>query len=67
MVMRAIGRSPVVISRSLGVIISCKLTFPRFPTESKVLWILIVIASVSSTLDVSGMLGFLWMKIEAMT
>ena len=61
MVMRAIGRSPVVISRSLDVIISYKSTFPRFPTESKVLRILIVIASVSSTLGVSGVSGHLWM------
>ena len=67
MLMRAIERSPVVISRSLGAIVSCKLAFSRFPIESKVLWIPIIVVSVASVLDISGMLGILWMEIETLT
>ena len=58
MVIRAIGRSPVVISRRSVVIISCCSTFLKFLAESEVLRILIVIASVSSILGISG---HLWM------
>ena len=67
MLIRAVERSPIVISRSLGAIVSCKLALSRFPTESKVLWIPITVVSVVSILDISGMLGILWMEIETLT
>ena len=67
MLIRAVERSPIVISRSLGAIVSCKLAFSRFPTESKALWIPITVVSVVSILDISGMLGILWMEIETLT
>ena len=54
MVIRAIGRSPVVISRRFVVIISCCSTFTKFLAESEVLRILIVIAYLSSILGISG-------------
>ena len=66
MLVRAVVRSTVVISRSLGAIISCKLAFSRFPTKSKALWISITVVSVASVLDISGMLGILRMEIETM-
>ena len=55
---RAIGRSPVVVSGRFVVIISCCSTFTKFLVESEVLRILIVIAYVSSILGISG---HIWM------